>query len=320
VGGTIGPDGSRTTAPAAVVSLPPKRAGTPRPDILVAGALPSDDNAAQVVLTADQAKRMGWGPADAIGKRVRFTGLLQGPPGTGGPEAREPQSLVLTVVGVASGAPGGDPSWALLPYLTANVFTDHLLSANPAWTRDPYVGVTLVADSLSHVGDVRDEAQQAGYSASTNEDELRAFAQRLNYVEIALAGLAVIALAVAALGIANTMFSAVLERTREIGVYKALGCRARDLTMVFVAESAMIGVAGGLVGVAVADLLAAVGNSLIDQVAHSQGDGSGLRLFQLNPWIGVLGIALAILVSALSGMLPALRASRLDPVQAIRYE
>src|SRR5262249_58337390 len=111
-------------------------------------------------------------------------------------------------------------------------------------------------DSLNRVTTVRDGAQQAGYSATTNEDELRAFAERLNYVELALAGLAIIALAVAALGIANTMFSAVLERTREIGVFKALGSRARDMALIFVAESALIGVARGLAGRALAALLA----------------------------------------------------------------
>jgi len=318
VGGTLGPDGGKNPPAYSVVGLPPQRSHSPRSDILIAGRLPADDAAQEVILTADQARKFGWGPADALGHKMRFTGLYQGPPGTSA-AASKPQQLVLTVVGVASGAPGGDPSWALLPYETANQFTVNMRSANN-WTRDPYVGITLMADSLNHVITVRDEAQQAGYSATTNEDQLRAFAERLNYVELALAGLAVIALAVAALGIANTMFSAVLERTREIGVFKALGSRARDMALIFVAESGLIGIAGGIAGVLVSALLAKVGNDLIDRVAQSQGSAGGLRLFELNPLIGVAAVVVAIGISALSGLLPAVRASRLDPVQAIRYE
>ncbi|HEY4027788.1 MAG TPA: ATP-binding cassette domain-containing protein [Candidatus Dormibacteraeota bacterium] len=320
VGGTMGPDGAKNPGFGAVVGLPPQKARSPRSDILVAGRLPAADDADEIVLTGDQARKFGWAnPADALGKRVRFTGLYPGPPAAGGPAATKAVQRLWTVVGVASGAPGGDPTWALLPYDTANRFTLEMRSTNN-WTRDPYVGITLVADSLAHVNAVRDESQQAGYSATTNEDQLRAFAERLNYVQLALAGLAIIALAVAALGIANTMFSAVLERTREIGVFKALGCRARDLALIFVAESGLIGVAGGMAGVAVSSLLAKVGNELIDRVAQSQGSQGGLRLFELNPVIALAAVLVAVGVSALSGLLPALRASQLDPVQAIRYE
>jgi macrolide transport system ATP-binding/permease protein len=319
VGGTASAAGVRTPLPAAVVGLPPLRAGSPRADILTTGRLPGDDTAKEVVLTETQVQRLGWTPATALGKTVHFTGQFPTPPGAGSAPAPRPLSLDLTVVGVASGAPGGDPLWALIPYETANVFTDDMASTND-WKRDPYTSITLMADSLTHVSAVRDEAQQAGYSANTNEDSLRAFAERLNYVEVALVGLAVIALAVAALGIANTMFSAVLERTREIGVFKALGCRARDLALIFVSESAVIGVAGGLSGVAASAMLARVGNVLIDRFAQSQGSSGGLRLFELNPLIALAAVVLAVLVSAFSGLLPALRASRLDPVQAIRYE
>src|SRR5262249_24773844 len=164
--------------PNAVVGLPPQASHSPRSDILAAGRLPDSDTEKQVVLTVDQARKFGWSPSDAIGKQGRFTGLYPGPPGAGGTAAAKPQQLQLTVVGVANGAPGGDPSWALLPYETANVFTVNMRSAN-SWTREPYVGITLMADSLTHVTLVRDEAQQAGYSATTNEDQLRAFAERL---------------------------------------------------------------------------------------------------------------------------------------------
>ena len=321
VGGTVASGAAGNPAlPTAVVGMPPLKAGSPRSDILAAGRLPSADNADEIVITTEMARRLGWSPTEAIGKKVRFIGQFPGPPpGAGGQPAAKPLTVTPTVVGVANGAPGGDPSWAMLPYDTENKFSAELTSAN-AWKRDPFVSITLYADSLQHVASVRDQAQEAGYMATTNDDQLRAFAERLNYVELALGGLAIIALAVAALGIANTMFSAVLERTREIGIFKALGSRARDLGMVFMAESALIGVAGGMAGVIVSAVLVRIGNDLIDHIARGQGSGGGIRLFELNPLIAALAVLLAIVVSALSGLLPAIRASHLDPVAAIRYE
>ena len=320
VGGTLGPDGAKSPpVQTAVVATPPLRAGSPRSDILAAGRLPSGDSADELVITTELAQRFGWSPTDAIGKKMRFVGQFPGPPAGGGQPAAKQLAVTPTVVGVANGAPGGDPLWAMLPYDKAISFSADMISAN-GWKRDPFVGITLYADSLQHVANVRDEAQQAGYTAATNDDQLRAFAERLNYVELALDGLAIIALAVAALGIANTMFSAVLERTREIGIFKALGSRARDLGLVFMAESALIGVAGGIAGVLVSALLTRIGNGLIDRIAQGQGAAGGLRLFDLSPVIAFLAVFLAIVVSAFSGLLPALRASRLDPVAAIRYE
>src|SRR5205807_5094436 len=122
VGGTLGPDGPTTAAPGVVVSLPPVSAGTPRDSILASGSLPKSDTATEIVITAEEAKRLGWSPSDAIGKRLRFTGQFAQPPGPGLQAAAKPQQLVFTVAGVATGAPAGDPTWSLVPYETANQF------------------------------------------------------------------------------------------------------------------------------------------------------------------------------------------------------
>jgi ABC-type lipoprotein export system ATPase subunit len=320
IGGTLGPEGSAKPMPAVITSLPPRETGWPPSSTLAAGSMPAADDDYDILITVEQARRFGWTPDDAIGKQLHFTGQYPGPPATTGAQAApRPQGLLLTVVGVVNGAPAGDPLWSLVPYRRAVTFSNDMITAN-GWKRDPFTGITILADSLAHVDAVRSEAQQAGFAATTGDDALRAFAQRLSYVELALVGLAVIALGVASLGIANTMFSAVLERTREIGIFKALGSRARDLSLIFVAESGLIGVTGGVAGIAVAGLLAAVGNQLIDRIATGQGAPGGLQLFQLHPLIAVFGIMMAVALSALSGMLPALRAASLDPVQALRYE
>ena len=121
--------------------------------------------------------------------------------------------------------------------------------------------------------------------------------------------LAAITLAVCGFAIVNTMFMSVLDRTREIGVLKALGARFQDVSLVFVAEAAVIGASSGLVGAALAGLLASLGN----QVA-------GDDLFVVSPRIGLVAFLLAIGLSLVSGLAPALRAARLDPMRALRYE
>jgi putative ABC transport system permease protein len=116
------------------------------------------------------------------------------------------------------------------------------------------------------------------------------------------------------------MYTAVLERTREVGVLKALGARSWDVLLLFLAEAAVIGVVGGIVGLVIAAGLGQVGNSMINGVARSQGAGAGITFFRLSALIVIESMLLSIFLSTVSGTLPALRAARLDPVKALRYE
>src|SRR5205814_7684486 len=125
-------------------------------------------------------------------------------------------------------------------------------------------------DSTATVDTVRDEVRNAGYSGQTSQVQLEGIQQLLDYLGLALVGLAAIALGVALLGIVNTMYTAVLERTREIGVLKALGARGRDVRLLFLSEAAVIGAAGGLAGVLLAVLVARFGNQLLGTVAERQ--------------------------------------------------
>jgi ABC-type antimicrobial peptide transport system permease subunit len=125
----------------------------------------------------------------------------------------------------------------------------------------------------------------------------------------AMVGLGGVALIVAGLGIVNTMYAAVVERTHEIGVLKALGARSRDVLLMFLGQAGAIGLAGGVLGVL---LSLAVGN-LLNRSAGSQG------LVILDPIVLVGAVVLACAVSTVSGLLPALRAARQDPAIALRH-
>ncbi|TMD32111.1 MAG: ATP-binding cassette domain-containing protein [Chloroflexi bacterium] len=299
-------------APAAKAPAPSATAGS-------ANALPV---AAEVLLTDRTAIALGFrNPAGAIGSTLDFnaasgTLVVAGPPAN---PVSHTLLLPLNVVGIVSGQsmPAGAPG-GLVSYAVAKAYWSKLADLN-AWTGGEFTNITLLADSGSAVDGVRKSVETLGFQAQTFGDLFRGFEDLLNRLRLALLAVAVVALLLACLGIANTMYSAVLERTKEIGVLKALGARSHDVLLLFVAEAAFIGLAGGIVGTVAAIALVQAGNAAVDRLAQSVASAS-INVFRADIGIAIVAVLLAVVLSTVSGLLPAVRAARQDPSLALRYE
>ncbi len=323
--GTFGPNSPLAAGPSALkpgelVSLPPLGGSSVRPT-LTAGWMPASDAANEVVLTDGEAVALGFAsPAEAVGTQVSFVASSGSivPTFTGNQVSR-PASLTLLVVGIVSnnympsGASGG-----LAPYGVMRTYWSSLAGPN-GWKGSEYTSITLLADSGLAVEGLRQRVEALGFQSQTFGDQFRNFEDLLGKLRVALLGLAIVALLLACLGIANTMYTAVLERTKEIGVLKALGARSRDVLLLFIAEALCIGLAGGIVGAVVAAGLGRLGNEAVDRLTQSV-TGTGFDVFRTDVSIVLVAILLAALLSTVSGLLPALRAAAQDPARALRYE
>jgi putative ABC transport system permease protein len=274
------------------------------------------------VLTDSEVAVLGFpSPASALGTVLKFNALygVLALPGMERNPVIHRVPIQLTVVGVmpSRSMPGGVPG-GMVPYALAGNYWSQLAQAN-RWQGGEFANITLLADSGAAVNGLRDRVVSLGFQAQTFGDQFRGFEDLLGRLRLALLGLAIVALLLACLGIANTMYTAVLERTKEIGVLKALGARSRDVLLFFVAEAAVIGLAGGLIGTLVAVGLARLGNTAVDRLTQGFSTGS-LDVFRPDAWVVVAALGLAVLLSTVSGLLPAVRAALQDPVQALRYE
>jgi len=129
-----------------------------------------------------------------------------------------------------------------------------------------------------------------------------------------------LALLVATLGVANTMMMAIYERTREIGVLKALGATNSEVRRMFTADAVLLGVIGGIVGVILGTLV----GRLVDWIGHMYLESEGVtgigQMSIVPPWLAIGALIFAAFIGVLGGLYPAARAARLDPVVALRHE
>jgi len=171
----------------------------------------------------------------------------------------------------------------------------------------------LVEKKLRKSRDVTEKTQD--FTIFTMNQLLESFGVILNILTGFLLGIAGISLIVGGIGIANTMFTSVLERTKEIGIMKSVGAKNSDITLIFLMESGLLGLIGGIIGVI---LGIAIGQS-IEYIAINQL-GTTLLAVETPLWLILGSLAFAFLSGAISGTWPAYRASKIKPTEALRYE
>jgi len=136
----------------------------------------------------------------------------------------------------------------------------------------------------------------------------------LSIVQFILAGIAAISLAVGGIGIMNTMYTSVLERTKEIGAMKAIGASQKHILIIFIFESGLIGLVGGLIGAILGTFFAFSVSGIASLLGFDY-----LKITIL--WSVILfALLFAFILGMVSGLWPAYKASKLNPVEALRYE
>ncbi|MDR1663519.1 MAG: ABC transporter permease [Clostridiales bacterium] len=192
-----------------------------------------------------------------------------------------------------------------------------------------YQEVYVKCANIDVVKQVNDKIKELGFSSyypAQQVDELRASNQSTQNL---LLGVGIMSLIVAAIGIANTMIMSIYERTREIGVMKVIGAAIRDIRWMFLLESAMIGLLGGLFGVGLSYFASYAFNNWGISLTSQPGmeyympeaeEGVKNIVSLITPWLSALALAFASLVGLISGYFPARRATKLSALSAIRTE
>jgi putative ABC transport system permease protein len=148
-------------------------------------------------------------------------------------------------------------------------------------------------------------------------EELRTF---FVFLDVLLAAVGTVALVVAALGIINTLLMAVLERYQEIGTYKAVGASDGDVVVLFLTEAVLLGLLGGVGGLALGRVVSWGLEIGVNIYARDQGVEAPLVVFDFPLWLSVATVAFVTLIAVFAGVWPALRAARIDPIRALRGE
>lgn len=203
------------------------------------------------------------------------------------------------------------------------------LEGNPSGNYFSSISVEITDTSLSNQtvnGITQSLMVSRGIFQAKNQDftvtSPQAFQARISSVlgstSIFLAAIAAISLIVGAVGISNTMFTSVMEKTREIGIMKAIGAKNKDILLIFLINSGLIGLVGGIGGV----ILGIIGAGFIGSLTSGSQIGGRLSLgsVYINPVLIIGAFLISIVVGMVAGVIPAYRASKLKPIEALRYE
>ena len=182
-----------------------------------------------------------------------------------------------------------------------------------------YASITVRVKSPTQVPQVETAIKNMGFTTFSLLDTTRNLRLFFTVIDLLLGIFGSLALAVATLGIVNTLVMAILERRREIGIFKALGADDRDIKQLFFAEAGVMGFVGGIGGVLLGWLIGK-GVTLGTNIYLNRQNLPSVNISAVPLWLALGAITFAIVVSLAAGLYPASRAAHLNPVEALRYE
>ncbi len=186
-----------------------------------------------------------------------------------------------------------------------------------------YNSLKVISNSIEDTEALLKDLRAAGYECNSNLEFVKSMRENMRTMQLVLGGIGGVAFLVAAIGIANTMMMSIYERTKEIGIFKVLGCRLRDISYLFLLESAFIGFVGGVLGVIISSGI----SMLINNIASSGGGFEFAeaaeevrKISVISPQLAIMAIIFSTLIGTISGLIPAIRAMKLSPLNALRTE
>jgi len=270
--------------------------------ITIAGRLLKKEDAKAVVLNISALKALGVDDVgSAVGKELKVNIPLDRA------EAKDKAiTTSFTIVGVIDSGSGSEL------YIPSTLFDT---AGVPS-----YGQVKVVVDDLANIDGARKQIEANGFQTASLTDTLTEINDIFKFFNLVLVGFGSIGMIVAVLGMFNTLTISLLERTREIGLMMALGARRRDMRILFILEAALISIVGAVIGIAIAYIGGAIVNLLINLNAQSRGVSQWFDLFATPLWSIAAVIGITVIVGLIVVYLPARRAERINPIDALRRE
>ncbi|OGI40155.1 MAG: hypothetical protein A2374_00020 [Candidatus Moranbacteria bacterium RIFOXYB1_FULL_44_23] len=295
----ISADGAAVVSKPALLKLEGKK--------IIAGSDNFEENPNEIVISSAFSNLLNLPPEDLKGKSVNFSLFLPSGENTG--EAAS-EKLERKTVDSAYKI-GGVIENEELSFYVSGAGLEHLFS------KIEYSRLKVKCRSSDVLDGVKEKLIGNNFLVSSLSDTVKEVNKMFRVVKIILALFGLVALLVSAIGMFNTMTVSLLERTKEIGIMKSIGASDKDILFIFLIESTIMGFLGGLSGIVLGIFFGKSANLILNTVARKMG-GQALSLFYFPAWFLLFIIGFSILIGFLTGLVPARRASVIDPLDALR--
>lgn len=276
-----------------------------KPNVIVGKSFTSD-SAEEVLVNIAAAKKLGVANyADLVGRDLTLNMVLRPELIGGDQKVSKRETRKYRVAGILE---EGSSPYVYLPLDNFKVLGV-----------TSYSGAKVKTTSRDNVDKIKVLIEHMGFKVSSIKDTIDQVNQFFGVFRMVLTGFGVIAVVVSCIGMFNTLTISLIEKTREIGIMKSLGTTKKDIKRIFISEALLIGMVGGVTGIAVSMILGEIFNASIYALANSTGN-TPVKIFIFPPELLIVALVLSVLISFLTGAYPSRRASRISALNALRYE